>query len=720
MDQAKIRSGGKELVRSLLAGAVSGSICFAITVALAAAVFSGPLKPAFSDGLSMILFGGIVFAIAGVVFGRSFGAQYQTQSATGVIAAIAVGRIADALPDASVDVLLWSAIAFIVLSTALSGIVLVLAGTARLGHAARFIPYPVLGGFVAATGLFLIARAFLIMAPSASDLSSSFATLESWGPPIALGMFLVLVERLTQLRYLILWGVGAVALFAHLGAFFLEGELLEGLRFLDAVVLGAAVPDPFVWDQLATADFETVFAQFPLALALAGLALVAALVNVSAWELSGQHSLDLNHEMIRAGSANLLGSLGGGLTGFQSLSLIRISQSAGGSVGSVLSVAATLTFILAALLAPLFLSVVPVAAMSLVLAYIGAGMLYDWLWVERKRLSAEENAVVLVIVAVSALFGLVVALGVGIVVASMLFAVSYSRLNVVWAEYSGSLARSATERSAREDKLLTRFGRQTSVIELQGFLFFGTANTIVERIKGSVIGNGTRVRTLVLDFQRVQAIDASAVSSMQKLHLLARQQNMDLHLTGMRDSVRKGMVWCEQEPDVRTFPTLEACLSWTEDEILRVSDLTGGGAETSDLAAIIEEIKKAGYDDLLPQRSLKEGETLFSSGTPADCLAVLESGRLSAIISAGPNGATKVASFLEGAVVGELGYYGEMPRTANVIAENASVVRVIPRDTIELLEREEAELATRLHALLACVMASRLARTTALLNAMGN
>ena len=123
---------------------------------------------------------------------------------------------------------------------------------------------------------------------------------------------------------------------------------------------------------------------------------------------------------------------------------------------------------------------------------------------------------------------------------------------------------------------------------------------------------------------------------------------------------------------------------------------------------------------MLPQRSLKEGETLFSSGTPADCLAVLESGRLSAIISAGPNGATKVASFLEGAVVGELGYYGEMPRTANVIAENASVVRVIPRDPIELLEREEAELATRLHALLACVMASRLARTTALLNAMGN
>ncbi|MEL7344509.1 MAG: SulP family inorganic anion transporter [Pseudomonadota bacterium] len=717
-DRAKPAHRSSDVVRSVVAGIVTGSVCFAIMVALGAAVFSGPLQPALPQGLQLILFGGVVFALAGLVFGARTGTHYQIQSVTGVIAALAVSRIAVALPNASTDALFWSAVGFIVLSTATTGLVFIITGAARLGHVARFIPYPVLGGFLAATGLFLVGRAILISAPDAGGLLTGLQTLRLWGPAVALGMLLVLVERLTGLRYLLLWGIGVVTLIAHGGLYLLGDDTFGAIRFLAGEAATAPQISPFVWPRLSGANFEVVFAQVPLVFALAGLALVSVLVNAASIEIEGGTTLDLNKELMRAGSANILSSLGGGLVGYHSLSMTKLGRQVGGATGRIATLSAALLFVVASLIGTRFLSFVPVAALSLVLAYIGSGLLLRWLWDERGRLSTEDNAVIVIILGASALFGFVVALGIGVVAASMLFTVSYSRLQVIRNVASGKLRRSSTERSQADNALLAKDGAKTAVIELQGFIFFGTATKIIDRAEALLMSSERGLCYLLVDFRRVQAVDASAVSSMRKLDLLAQQSNVQLVFTGMRSSVFRMMGWTDDVPEIMTFRSLDKALSVIEDRLLDARQGAFGAETSNDFARLIDEIETVCKVPEFARKTLEKGDQLFARNATADSVVLLESGRLAAVVETNETGKARVASFLAGAIVGEIGYYGDIPRTADIVAEVQSTVRLIPRAAIEGLERTHPALAAKFHGMMARQMAARLARTTSLMYAI--
>lgn len=706
------------MLRDILAGCVTGAVSFSITVSFAAVVFSGPLQSMLSDGLRMILFGGIVFALTGATLGARTGTQYQTQSVTAVIAILAISRMAAGAPDVPISALFWSSVTIIALSTALTGVIFVLVGMARLGHMARFIPYPVLGGFLAATGLFLLNRAVSVSVPGVETLSEAMAHFRLWAPPVGLGILLVLIERLTGMRQLLLWGIGLVALIAHFGMALLGADAPSGEGFLAAAQTGLLDHSPFVWSPLGGAYFELISSQAPLIFALAGLALVAALVNASAIEIELGRNLDLNGELRRAGLANIVSSVGGGLVGYHSLSLTKLGQAAGGTTGWLITASAATVFILAALFGVQFLHLVPVAALSLVLAYIGADLMYRWLWAERSRMSAEDNAVVLIILAASALFGFVVALGTGIVAASMLFTVSYSRLQVVRNAVSGALRRSSTERPEADNVILSDHGAQTLIFELQGFIFFGTASGILRRIEEAVAAPENPVRYLLIDFRRVQAMDTSAVSTLRKLRILARQWRVELILTGMSDTIFEMMNWAENTEGVTTYRLLDEGLAVIEDQILETRWGADAAQEASPLTALLAEVEALGHGGLFQRRDLAANETLFARGATADSLVFLETGRLAAVVETGRTRKTRVASFLPGAVVGEVGFYGDIPRTAGIMAEVPSRVRILPREALEALEARDPELAARFHALLAQQLARRLARTTALVYAI--
>ena len=110
------------------------------------------------------------------------------------------------------------------------------------------------------------------------------------------------------------------------------------------------------------------------------------------------------------------------------------------------------------------------------------------------------------------------------------------------------------------------------------------------------------------------------------------------------------------------------------------------------------------------------GAVVFSQGSSSDRIILLEQGRLSASVK-GPSGdEIRVASFLAGALVGEIGFLTASPRTATVIADEDSIIRSVGRAGLDRLSAEYPALASDMLQEVAGQLARRLARTTALLH----
>lgn len=69
------------------------------------------------------------------------------------------------------------------------------------------------------------------------------------------------------------------------------------------------------------------------------------------------------------------------------------------------------------------------AGRATIIAYLGLDLLYGWLWAERKRLMARDFSIVLLILAISAAFGVLIAFGAGLALSILLFVVSYAQLD---------------------------------------------------------------------------------------------------------------------------------------------------------------------------------------------------------------------------------------------------------------------------------------------------
>jgi SulP family sulfate permease len=124
-------------------------------------------------------------------------------------------------------------------------------------------------------------------------------------------------------------------------------------------------------------------------------------------------------------------------------------------------------------------------------------------------------------------FGLLPGLGVGILLAVGLFIVQYSRVPVVRNAFSGRLYHSRVVRSHPQAELLRQEGQALLILELQGYVFFGTANRVYEELKERLASaQATPLRVVMLDFRRVIGIDASAALSFARLKRLLRQHKM--------------------------------------------------------------------------------------------------------------------------------------------------------------------------------------------------
>ncbi len=680
-------------------GLVLGALGVTFSISLTALIFGAEVQTHMARTIGMVLTGSILLSLVVSLLTSARGMIAHVQDApAAVLGALAAGMAGSSRITASGTDELWlTTLALVIVTTLLTGALYFAVGAFGLGGLVRYLPYPVLGGFMAGTGWLLLTGGIGIMSgvnlTALSDVPSLFAvgTLWLWLPGVALAALLLVLSQ--RLKHFLVW---PLSLLAATGVFYLVMSLRGGsvAQWREAGLLVGPFPQGSLFDPLRAAElagvrWDVVVAQAPGIVTVAFVCLIAGLLNATGIEQVTRRKVDLNRELRAAGLGNLLSGAFGGAPGYHGMSFTTFNYKAG-SGGRLAA------FIAAAVLATtLFfgagvIQLLPKVVLGSLVTFFGLGFLHDWLVAALRRLPLAEYLIMLAIFATIVALGVLPGVGVGLVLAVAMFVISSSRTEAV--RYATDLTshRSRVSRPLGEREVLARHGAETVVFQLQGFLFFGTATALAERLERLGTGGDAAVKDVVLDFQRVTGIDSSGISTVGGIARAASTAGISLHICSAPASLRS-----------RLTAALERC----EQRILsrRHADPepAADGASTTalDLAgAVLEQVSA-----FCERRELAEGEILIQRGDEAGALYFLVAGQLTAKLPSG----VRLETMRAGSLVGELAFYRAAPRSADVVADSASTVLVLGVGALERMHTEAPELAASLHQRIARHMAER-------------
>jgi len=515
--------GARQLRSDAAAGVVVGIVALPLSMALAIAAGVPPqhgLYTAIVAGAAIALLGGSRTLVSG-----------PTAAFVAILAPISAKY----------------GLGGLVLASLMAGVILVALGVARLGRLIQFVPNPVTTGFTAGIGLVIATfqvKDFL-------GLSANLTAEEHY-----LGKVRVLVEALPTARWpeiaigtltLVLLGVWpwvshripaqVMALTAAaVAAWALErwgpGVSVDTIASRFSYSFGGAThpgipqlpPLPVLPWHLPGAGGAPVGLSFamlrellPSAFAIAMLGAIESLLAAVVSDAMAGTTHDPDAELVAQGTGNLLAPFFGGFAATGAIARTAANVHAGGR--SPISAVVHSVFLLAAVLAlaPL-LGRLPMAGLSAVLVMVAWKMSDVHYFVRAFRTSPRSDVLVLLTCFVlTVVFDMVVAVTVGIVLASLLF---MRRM----AEITGSRAADPTEPTPHGP-----LPPGVLLYEISGPMFFGAAQKAVRALDRTP----GEISIVLLDVERVPVMDASGLVSLTSALDRLEEQRRYVILAGL-------------------------------------------------------------------------------------------------------------------------------------------------------------------------------------------
>src|SRR5450830_650089 len=599
----------------------------------------------------------------------------------------------------------------IALSSVLASVLLTVLGGLRRGSLVLFMPFPVIGGFLAGSGYLLWTGAFTILTGHAFDLEQPIAGVHlAWQVILPAAIVAVGMLGLPGRKFdhpLVLPFTLVLACLAFFAALAMSGLSIADARaagwmFEPLSLTGFQVPMTLSWHLVHWDILAYHYSEF---LALVAVTTLTILLNATGVGLAPRRVVDFNHELRRAGVANIVTGMLGGVVGSQSLSRTLLNYRFG-SRNRIAAVLAALFCLLCALFFVPLIGYLP----KPVLLGLGSTLLNEWLFKARRRLARGDYLLIVLILAVIAWYGFVTGVALGVVVACVLFVVDYGRVSCVKMEFTGAGLHSKLERPLEASALLKQFGERVFGMRLQGFLFFGSANQMVSRVREQL---QLPREYIIIDFRHVQGLDASTSQSFVKLAQVCEQYKTTLILTGVDERIRLPIVRATFEGEApKEFTDLDAALEWVEDRMLADS---GADQSSHDLRASLADHFDARELASLFARmetvDLEAGTLLFKQGEIGDSMYFIEEGQVSISLTLEGGAKMRLRSFGNATIVGEMALYSGQKRTADVVTDCHTRAHKLSMARLRQLEREDAATALQLHSYVVKVMASRLAAT---------
>ncbi len=712
-------------LRDSLSGLVFALVIITYCISFSALIFQGSLSGGLTLGLSALLTGTVmtclVVALTTTLTPAGAGPDTPVIAVMSVLAAaiatqVAAANMGDEL--AVIHVMLAISVA-----TLFTGLLLFALGALRMGVWLRFIPYPVIGGFLAASGWLLVTGGIEVMTGVALGFSAeSFTALFGadrlpqflLGASFALGVFIlrrtidsfltlpIAFFVLVVVVNLVLLGFGFSEALGGRSAWYLDG--LTEVQFWMPVQ--AVFEYDIDWGALILSSAEIGV--------VCGVTAISVLLDVASLEVARQQSADLDKELRYNGVANILSGFAGGAAGNLSLSGSILIQEAG-AVSRFSGVAASGFVALVLFFGADVASYVPTPLLGGLLAYLGLVVLNEALIRSPAQRSRMETLLAGAIMAVIIYSGYLLGVVLGIVGACLLFALSYSRIGIVRRHLTRLNFASNVERSPHETALLKEHGEQIHVLWLSGFIFFGSSNRLFEFIKSVMDAQeNPKVRFLVLDFGAVPGLDTSAVLSLIKLKNYCDERAAHIAFAGLneqlRNTFRTAGIISDDGPH-RAFSDRNEALEWCENLLLSEHESADATEETferwlkSVFGGELEPSRLMSYFD---RRAYKEGQVVLKQGGRSNSVDILATGSVAITITDEQGHKTRLRRMAAQTVIGEMGFFRKAPRAAAVIAEQPSIVFRLTRKNFERMQDEDPKAAAAFFRLIVRVLSDRL------------
>jgi SulP family sulfate permease len=718
-------AGSVSLFRDCLSGLVFALVIITYCISFSALIFQGDLSGGLTLGLSALLTGTVItcliVALTSTLAPAGAGPDTPAVAVLSVLAA-AIATHASAT-NMSAELAVFHVMIAISLSTLLTGLLMFALGACRLGVWLRFVPYPVIGGFLAASGWLLITGGIEVMTGVAPQLSLSsilaLFTPEHFpqmllGAVFAVGVFL-LRKRIDSFLTLPIAFFSMVVLF---DVVLLVLGYVQNIGGRSAWYLAGAADVEF-WvpaRELFKSDLD--WGAFALSApeigAVCGVTAISVLLDVSSLEVARQQSADLDKELKYNGVANIVSGLAGGAAGNLSLSGSILIQEAG-AVSRFSGVAAAAFCALVLFFGADVASYIPTPLLGGLLAYLGLVVLGEALVRSPAQRSFTESLLSGAIMAVIVYSGYLLGVVLGIVGACLLFAISYSRIGLVRRHLTRLDFASNVERSPHETALLKEHGAQIHVLWLSGFIFFGSSNGLFEFVKHTMDEqDNPKVRYLVLDFSRVPGLDTSAVLSLVKLRNYCDESAAYIAYAGLNEQLQNifataGII-TETGPH-RGFPDRNEALEWCENVLLsghESSEVTEASFEQWLEDVFAGELESKLLMSYFDRRTFKEGQVVLKQGGQSNSVDLLATGSIAITITDEKGHSIRLRRMAAQTVIGEMGFFRKAPRVAAVVAEQPTVIYRLTRKGFERMQAEDPKVAAAFYRLIVRVLSDRL------------
>jgi SulP family sulfate permease len=714
----------RTLLPSLIAGLVIGILTVVVESSYATLIFSGVLTAFLSRGITIILFGTCIVMAFTSLAGSQPGTVSVPQDTPVVILALISSGIAGDLARAHTSESIFvTVLGAVILTTVLTGLLYLLLGIFRLGNLIRYIPHPVIGGFLAGVGWLLLRGGVEVMAgftiePAHVPLVFETAALSRWLPGAVFGGVLVILLRRFNRVY-----VMPALIFFSIGVFYLV-LLLTGTDIEGAGAGGwllGPFPESGVFRPVSplavvSSDWGSIWRQLGNIGTILLMSCLAVLLNISGIELITGRDIDLNRELKVAGIGNILSGMVASPPSYHTLGFSALGAKLGVN-SRVVGLFAAFFCGMALLFGMSLLAYFPKPVLGGMVVFIGASFLVEWLYDGWFRLPRMEYFIVLLILMVIGAFGFLEGVGVGILASVLIFIVNYSRVDVVSQSIPGSTMRSNVVRSPEQRRILRERGGQVHILRLKGFLFFGTAHSLFQTVRDRVGAEDLPgLGFLLIDFKRVTGLDSSTEISFVKIIRLLCDRRACLvcvatspHIRIQLERIRAGE---RDRSDIQYFPDLDHGLEWCEDQILSAETVV----VPSSPKTIEQYLERAFPDPRLLERlkgymervCVAAGAYVIRQGAAANDLFFIEQGEFSVQLEIEGEDPVRLRTMRAGTVFGEIALYLDVPRSASVVATEGAVYYRLTRDSLGEMQVKDPELALAFQDYLIQLLSDRL------------
>lgn len=612
-------------------------------------------------------------------------------------------------------------------------------GLLRGGSLIKFIPYPVVTGYLSGVGL-IIALAQLpkvLGLPAHAHLAQALFDPSQWrSESLIVGIVTIVTmavaPRITQRAPAAIIGLtGGVASYFVLAQFRPELMQLDG----NTLVIGKLQASGSFIDSVSSRvrsltdismhDISLIMVH---ALTLSVLLSIDTLKTCVGLDAITRNRHDSNRELIGQGVANLTSFFSGGMPGAGTMGPSLVNISSGGRTYRS-GIIEGLFVVLAVLFLSPLIAWVPISTLAGILLVIAWRMFDKHMFqLLRFKSSRTDFAVIAAVILTAVTVDLIAAAGVGIALTIFLFIRDQISSHVVRRKLSLVHTASKTRRPVKEREVLDRFGEEGLFCELQGHLFFGTTDQLFTHLEPDL----KERRFILLDLRRAQSMDYTAAQLFKRMNAQLMERKGRLLFSGMPSGVTeqrnfeqylKQLDIVNPKDGVLVFETLDSALEWMEDEILSAhgivehEDTIFRLTELPVFTSFGPEVLKR-LEGCLREVDYKAGEKVFSAGDSGDELFFVMRGAVAFFLPLEGGKRHHLDTASSGSLFGEVAFLDKTVRSADAIAKTDCKLTALSRNAFDNTFADRPDVLAGAYASLALLLAVRLRQTGKQLQAL--